>query len=101
MISGASWREIPTQHPSATRRHHVLILLTVILLVAIILAGTRLVAGVSGVNDQLYVRIGNQQVVSLDLRQSLPINPAVLGVNISPKTGTLSKDNANGSMEYS
>jgi hypothetical protein len=101
MISGANWREIPTQHSSPTRRHHVLILLTVILLVAIILAGTRLVAGVSGVNDQLYVRIGNQQVVSLDLRQSLPINPAVLGVNISPKTGTISKDNVNGSMEYS
>jgi hypothetical protein len=61
----------------------------------------RLAAGASGTNDQLFVRIGNQQVVTLDLRQSLPINPAILGVNVFPEIGTISRDNANGFMQYS
>ncbi len=99
--SGAGWREIAPQSNTPTWRHRSLILLSVILLVTIILAGVRLAAGVSGANDQLYVRIGNQQAVSLDPRQSLPINPAVLGVNVSPEIGTISKDNVNGSLPYS
>jgi hypothetical protein len=101
MASGTGWREIAPQRGTLTWRHRSLILLSVILLVAIILAGVRLAAGVSGANDQLYVRIGNQQAVSLDLRQSLPINPTVLGVNVSPEIGTISKDNVNGSLPYS
>jgi len=52
-------------------------------------------------NDELLVRIGNQQVVTLDLRQSLPISPDLLGVNVFPQSGTSSEDNAQGFMDYS
>ncbi len=103
MGPGGSWREVAPQGPSPAqlRRRRLLVLLSVILLIAIILAGVRLAAGASGTNDQLFVRIGNQQVVALDLRQSLPINPAILGVNVFPEIGTISRDNANGFMQYS
>src|SRR5450759_2004767 len=100
---GGSWRASAPQGPTLEqlRRRRLLVLLSVILLIAIILAGVRLAAGASGTNDQLFIRIGNQQVVTLDLRQSLPINPAILGVNVFPEIGTISRDNANGFMQYS
>jgi hypothetical protein len=100
---GGSWRASAPQGPTPQqlRRRRLLVLLSVILLIAIILAGVRLAAGASGTNDQLFIRIGNQQVVTLDLRQSLPINPAILGVNVFPEIGTISRDNANGYMQYS
>ncbi len=101
MGSGAGWKEIEKQRSFPTWRRRLLVLLSVLLLVAIILAGVRLAAGASDTNDQLFVHIGNQQVVSLDLRQSLPINPATLGVNVFPEVGTNSKDNAYGFMPYS
>src|SRR5207302_167541 len=40
-------------------------------------------------------------VVTLDLRQSLPINENLLGTNVFPQFGTTSRDNAYGSMNYS
>jgi hypothetical protein len=75
--------------------------LSALLLFLLNFAAVRFAAGVSATNDQLFVRVGNQQVMTLDLRQSLPISPALLGVNVFPKIGTFSQDNAAGFMQYS
>jgi len=97
------WRELAVQRPTSAdrRRRRILGITAVLLLVAIIFAGVRLAAITFTTNDQLTVHIGNQQVVTLDLRQSLPISSAILGTNIFPQIGTASLDNANGFMDYS
>jgi hypothetical protein len=74
---------------------------SVLLLIMLIFAAVRLAASTSAGNNELLVHIGNQQVVTLDLRQALPINPALLGANIFPPSGISSKDNVNGFMDYS
>ncbi len=89
--------------PSPARgwQRRTFVVLSVLLLFLLIFAAVRFAAGVSATNDQLFVRVGNQQVMTLDLRQSLPISPALLGVNVFPKIGTFSQDNAAGFMQYS
>src|SRR5437588_5225181 len=87
--------------PSRKRRGGVLGILSVVLLIMLIFAAVRLAAVASASNEQLLVRIGNQQLVTLDLRQSLPINPDLLGANVFPQFGTSSQDNVNGFMHYS
>src|SRR5437588_9940289 len=94
--------------PTIRRRHRILAIMSALLLIILIFAAVRLpeVANIlSGEqvssNDELLVRIGNQQVVTLDLRQSLPISPDLLGANVFPQSGTSSEDNAKGFMDYS
>lgn len=82
-------------------RRRILSITSVLLLIILIFAGIRLAAVASGSNDGLLVRIGNQQVVTLDLRDSVPISSTILGVNIFPRSGTSSDDNASGFMDYS
>ena len=67
----------------------------------LLFAAVRLAALTSANNEQLLIRIGNQQVVTLDLRQGLPINPDLLGANVFPPFGTSSQDKVNGFMHYS
>jgi hypothetical protein len=101
---GSSSGHFSIEHrPSPARRwpRRTFVVLSVLLLVLLIFAAVRFAAGVSATNDQLFVRVGNQQVMTLDLRQSLPISPALLGVNVFPKIGTFSQDNAAGFMQYS
>src|SRR5947209_107929 len=95
---------VPTPHrttPASTQRRRVLGIMSALLLIIFILAGVRLAALASAGNDELLVRVGNQQVVTLDLRQSLPISPDLLGTNVFPLSGTRSADNAQGFMDYS
>ncbi|HLQ28763.1 MAG TPA: glycoside hydrolase family 44 protein [Ktedonobacteraceae bacterium] len=83
------------------RQRRILAIGSVLLLIMLIFAAVRVVQSTSASNDQLLVHIGNQQVVTLDLREALPINPALLGVNIFPPSSTSSKDAASGFMDYS
>ncbi|HBE28068.1 MAG TPA: hypothetical protein DDW25_04170, partial [Ktedonobacter sp.] len=60
--------------PSPARgwQRRTFVVLSALLLFLLIFAAVRFAAGVSATNDQLFVRVGNQQVMTLDLRQSLP-----------------------------
>ncbi|GAC1385571.1 MAG: alpha-L-arabinofuranosidase [Ktedonobacteraceae bacterium] len=97
------WHELNAQERllAQKRRRRLISILSVLLLILTIFATVRLVAVVSTINDQLLIHIGNQQVVTLDLRQSLPLSPNILGTNVFPQTGTSSNDAANGFMNYS
>src|SRR5438874_11445683 len=81
------WRTLATQRPSPAirRRRRLLGILSIILLIMLIFTTVRLAAVASTGNDQLFVRIGNQQTITLDLRQSLPIDTHILGTNIFPQ----------------
>src|SRR5947207_131125 len=95
--------------PPTIRRHRrILGIISTLLLIILIFAAVRLpaVANILSVepvssNDELLVHIGNQQAVTLDLRQSLPNSPDPLGANVFPQSGTSSEDNAQGFMDYS
>ncbi len=101
--SGSSGHPSIENRPSPARRWRrgTLVVLSVILLSMLIFAAVRYAAGASATNGQLFVRVGNQQVVTLDLRQSLPVSPSLFGVNVFPEIGTISRDNAGGFMQYS
>jgi glycosyl hydrolase family 44 len=89
------------------RRRRALGIMSTLLLVILLFAAVRLPAvahilpGAVSSNDELLVHIGNQQIVTLDLLQSLPISPDLLGANVFPQSGTMSEDNAHGFMDYS
>src|SRR5439155_22762774 len=89
--SVADWRELSPQRARSKRRR-ILMVTSILLLVMLMFAAFRLSVVVSGTNDQLQIRIGDQQAATLDLRQSLPISPYLLGTNVFPKEGTLSRD---------
>ena len=97
------WREpvIAGPKPAERWRKRILVITSVLLFITLILAGTRLASILTTSTDQLNVHIGNQQAVTLDLRQSMPISSDILGTTIFPQMGTLSQDNANGIMNYS
>src|SRR5438105_2583720 len=97
------WRELAIQQgdPVTKRRRRILGILSILLLIMLIFAALRVAMLASATNDQVLLHIGNQQVVTLDLRQSLPINENLLGTNVFPQFGTTSRDNAYGSMNYS
>jgi hypothetical protein len=76
-------------------------LLIVALLIAVVLAAVQVAALAYISGFQLSIRIGNQQAASIDLRQSIPNSPYLLGTNVFPETGTSSLDKANdGFMSY-
>lgn len=98
-----SWRESTQQRtsPARKRQRRILGIMSVLLFIILIFAAVRLAAFVTAPNDELQVRVGSQQVVTLDLRQSLAINPDILGANVFPQIGTSSQDKASGFMDYS
>ena len=52
----------------------------------LILAAVRVMSVESGNNDQLVLKVGNQQQALIDLRQpAIPISPYLFGVNVFPK----------------
>jgi hypothetical protein len=75
--------------------------MSVLLFIILIFAAVRLAAFATATNDELQLHVGSQQVVTLDLRQSLAINPDILGANVFPQIGTSSQDKASGFMDYS
>ena len=101
------WKEFPTQgtppprRPKGRGRRRLLTLLSIVLLVLLIIAAVRVTALASGNDDQLVLKIGDQQQALIDLRQSLPISPYLYGVNVFPESGTVSIDNFySGFMNY-
>ncbi len=83
------------------KRRRTLRIMVIILLIALIFALVRLIANLSAIDDQLLVRIGDQGTAIVDLRQSLPISPYLLGANVFPAFNTNSVDQVNGFMDYS
>src|SRR5437762_13432064 len=89
--SEPGWRQLSPQH-APSKRWRMLTVVSILLFVMLVFAAFRLSVVVSGTNDLLQIRIGAQQAATLDLRQSLPISPYLLGTNVFPKEGTLSRD---------
>jgi hypothetical protein len=76
--------------------------MSIILLIMLIFTLVRLSMTLSATDDQLLVRIGNQQTAIVDLRQSIPISPYLFGANVFPEKNSNSLDHRNtGFMSYS
>src|SRR6266581_4517197 len=65
----------PSRKSKSKDRRGLFAILSVLLLVMLILAAVRMTSVVSGNNDQLVLKIGDQQQALIDLRQSIPISP--------------------------
>ena len=94
----SAWKELATQNtpPPHRKRRRILGIINILLLIILIFGAVHLLAAASDSNDQLLVRIGDQQAAVLDLRQGQPISPYLFGVNTFPEVGTTS-----GFMDYS
>ena len=99
--SASGWQKRSLQRAPAKRRR-MLTVVSILLLIMLVFAAFRLSAVASGTDDLLQILIGDQQAATLDLRQSLPISPYLLGTNVFPKEGTLSQDHVypTGFMPY-
>jgi hypothetical protein len=75
------------------------ILLLILLIFLLVHVSTTIL---SGADDQLLVRIGNQGTTIVDLRQGFPVSPYLFGANVFPEQNTSSVDQKyNGFMSYS
>src|SRR5574340_268244 len=96
----------PPSRKSQRKDHRrLLAILSIVLLVVLVFAAVRVMSVESGNDDQLVLKVGNQQQALIDLRQpGAPISPYLFGVNVFPKAGTTSidsvKGNATGFMSY-
>ena len=80
-----------------SRRQLLLLLLASALVISVVL----LVANMQKIGTTLTVQIANQSTTSIDLDQSLPISPYLLGSNAFPMIGTIAKGPAGqGFMSY-
>jgi hypothetical protein len=85
-----------------THRRRIFSILLMLLVALLIFASVRLSGTLSALNEQLFVRVGGQRMAVVDLRQSLPISPYLLGTNVFPQAGTSSLDQEDsGFMSYS
>jgi len=92
----------PTPKSPGNRRRLLRNLLIVSLLFVLVSGALATAALVYTAGDQLRVHIGNQQSALVDLRQSIPISPYLLGANVFPATGALATDqSSSGFMSYS
>ena len=94
---------VPSRLHLPFSRHRRLYRFTGILLVILLIfALVRLSTIWSAADDQLLVRIGNQQTAIVDLRQGRPISPYLFGANVFPEINTHSVDQEfTGFMSYS
>lgn len=77
------------------------LLLSFFLLLALIFVILQLPALISANTNLIMVQIGDQQSVTIDLRQHVPISPYLYGVNVFPREGSDSVDMPfSGFMQY-
>ena len=89
----------PSRRSKRKDHRRLLAILSILLLVMLILAAVRVMSVESGNNDQLVLKVGNQQQALIDLRQpGIPISPYLFGVNVFPKSGTTSVDSVKGNF---
>ena len=89
----------PLRRSKRKDHRRLLAIFSILLLVMLILAAVRVMSVESGNNDQLVLKVGNQQQALIDLRQpGIPISPYLFGVNVFPKSGTTSVDSVNGNF---
>jgi hypothetical protein len=88
-----------SQHPGVlhSRQFRVVAVLAVAVLVIVL---ARVGAVFSTSDDLLEIKVGNQAVAPLDLRQGAPASPYLFGANVFPATGTTSVDRSSGFMSY-
>lgn len=84
------WKELtpPRVSPSRKRGRRILAIVSTLLLVLLIFAALRFSMVGTSSNDGLQIRIGDQQAATLDLNQSFPISPYLIGTNVFPVNGT-------------
>ncbi len=98
------WKASGTQMAPLSRRsekkdrRRLFAILSVLLLVLLILSAVRVTSVASDSNDQLVLKIGDQQQALIDLRQSIPISPYLFGANVFPEVGTTSIDSVHGNF---
>ena len=94
-----NWKAPGSQRSKRKDHRRLFTILSILLLVMLILAAVRVMSVESGNNDQLVLKVGNQQQALIDLRQpAIPISPYLFGVNAFPKSGTRSVDSVNGNF---
>jgi hypothetical protein len=108
----AGWKELPvapvtpsaptrSAPPRRWRRGRILAIVSFILLIVLIFSALRFTMMTMATDDLLQVRIGDQQPALLDLHQSFPISPYLLGTNVFPLAGSSSVDaHASGFMHF-
>jgi hypothetical protein len=102
----AIYAPVPLHTPASTpypapRRHLLRTMLISALLIMLVASAVAAGALAYSAGNQVSVRIGNQQSALIDLRQSFPISPYLLGANVFPETGTLATDQvSSGFMSY-
>ncbi len=94
-------QETPPSQRSKKKKRRLVAIVSTILLIMLIFAAVRVMSVASDSNDQLVLKIGDQQQALIDLRQGIPISPYLFGVNVFPKEQTNSVDNNyTGFMSY-
>lgn len=88
----------PSQRLEKKKSRRLFAILSVLLLVLLVLSVVRVTSVASDSNDQLVLKIGDQQQALIDLRQSVPISPYLFGVNVFPEVGTTSIDSVQGNF---
>ncbi|HBE27693.1 MAG TPA: hypothetical protein DDW25_02260, partial [Ktedonobacter sp.] len=102
----AIYAPVPLHTPASTpypapRRHLLRTMLISALLIMLVASAVAAGALAYSAGNQVSVRIGNQQSALIDLRQSFPISPYLLGANVFPATSTLATDQvSSGFMSY-
>jgi len=88
--------------PKPKKRSHWLRNLALLALLVLLLAGgVGIAAQAYTASNEFQVRIGNQQLALIDLRESVPVSADLLGANVFPEEGTSSQDAPlNGFMSY-
>lgn len=100
--STQQWKELSTQRTPKPKHHgRILTFVTILLLIMLIFTAVRVSTVASGADDILQVQVGNQQTAQVDLRQSFPISPYLIGANVFPEARTSSLDQPfSGFMPY-
>lgn len=96
-----SWTAIQPARKGPEQKKPRRVLPFILLVGALIIATVLVTSDYQRGNSALAVQVGDQQAIPIDLNQSLPISPYLLGSNVFPKAGTSSQDQAkSGFMSY-